>query len=284
MGKKFSLDLKALIFLCLVSTSLPQFNWQDSKRKHGGGKIKQMGKIHVHHNFWRHKYYFQSVWQTVLVKRIPAQKARTGYTAGLQQHSEVARLKEMPTGSGTPDSNAVAVWGQHGPDAQSDSGAPRQPCGPRLAWTEGSCTALGPKLRCTHWHYPNCSTSLQTSLHPLQKNLGVESGKGRMLWINKILVWTGREAHTIILHGWDLLHATVLQPRPSQPVHFTEHPNFGVKMGQLKLAPTLISSSNFPVHSWGDDLHAYTSLNVHHPQNHKCSVCWGRAGGLLQTY
>lgn len=68
-----------------------------------------------------------------LSRGCPAQKTRTGHTAGLQQHPDVARLKEMPIGSGTPDSNGAAVGGQHGPDAQSDSGVPRQPRGPRFA-------------------------------------------------------------------------------------------------------------------------------------------------------
>lgn len=110
MGKKFSLYLRALIFFCLVSTSSFQFNWQNSKRKHGGGKIKEIGKIHVHHNFWRDPYCSQTVRQTTFVRGSPAQKTRTGTQLECSNTQGLQGWKRCQS-SGTTDSNVVALWG-----------------------------------------------------------------------------------------------------------------------------------------------------------------------------
>lgn len=100
-----------------------------------------MQKIHVHQNFWRHKYYFQTVWQIAFVRGSPAQKTRTGYTADLQQYPGVARLKEMPTGSGTTDSSGLAVWGP-----------PWTRCS---KWLRSTKVTLWPKV-CTNWGVLHC--------------------------------------------------------------------------------------------------------------------------------
>lgn len=190
MGKKFSLYLKALIFFWLVSTSSFQFYWQNSKRKHGGGKIKEIGKIHVDHNFWRHHYCSQTVRQTAFLRGTPAQKTRTGTqlecsnTQGLQGWKRCQQAQALLT---------AMLWqceGPHGPDVQSDSGVPGQ---------------LQPEV-CIDWGVLHCSRA-KTWLHTLASSQllhiptdslvstaeKLESGKGRMLWINKTLVWTGRE-------------------------------------------------------------------------------------------
>lgn len=135
------------------------------KRKHGGGKIKQIRKLRVHHNFWRHKYYFQTVRKIVFVRGSPAQKTRVGAqlecsnTQGLQAWKRCQQAQAL----------TAMVW----------------------QWLRSTQSTLQPKicinwgiLHCfraktwlhVHWHHPNCSTSLQTPLLPLKKNLKVVRG------------------------------------------------------------------------------------------------------------
>lgn len=131
MEKKISLYLKVLILLCLVSTPSSQFYWQNSKRKHGGGKIKQMGKTHVHHIF--KGINIISKLYGKFVRGSPAQKTRTGYTADLQQYLGLHGWKRCQQAQALLTAMVWQYEGQHGPDVQSDSGVPRRPCNPQFA-------------------------------------------------------------------------------------------------------------------------------------------------------
>lgn len=127
MGKTFSLYLNALFFfLSSFYLIFPVLLAKRCKRKNGGGKIKEKGKAHVHHNFWRHKYCLQTARQNILGRGAPAQKSRTDTQLECSNTQDGGAQRDV-----TQQTQALLTVtlrqyeGQHDPGIQGESGAPR---------------------------------------------------------------------------------------------------------------------------------------------------------------